>query len=142
MIRLYDTVLVQHEDYQHFGEVFSRPTPTSTIMVRMVPGHPGTLKEMHICKVKESRERLRWVHYAEVYGPGYFPIDMLRRDNAAPVNFDPQTMHIDESFGFAFLCVAYASPLRKPHWNKLRWHSFGWSLKEAATVPYVPGSVD
>lgn len=133
MIKLYDIVIVQQDGFEHYGEVLSRVTPTSTVMVRTVPGHPGTLQEMHIGKLKACA-RVKYVHYAQVIGRGSFPIDMLRRECAAPLNFDLDTLKTNPSFGFAeHLIIAKASDYRSIYWNTDRWLSFGWELRHVGT---------
>lgn len=133
MIKLYDIVTVRHEDYTHYGEVLSRLTPEDTFMVRMVPGHPGTLKEVSASKLMEINRSIRWVHYAEVAGAGSFPIDMLRYDFAAPLNFDPETMELDRSFGHDKPVIARASASRMPDWTDGRWSSFLWGVRHVTT---------
>lgn len=133
-VKLFDVVMVQHAEYSHFGEVLSRVTPTDTVMVRMVPGHPGTLKEMPISALRkvhstDTFKRPMYIHYAAVMGRHAFPIDMLRYDLCAPLNFDPETKIIDPSFGPVHdqMVVARLAP-RFWGWTTSRWSSFGWSL--------------
>ena len=58
---LYEIVLVRHPEYSHFGEVLSRRTPSNTYMVRMVPGNPGTLREIPDTRLAITTGRIRWV---------------------------------------------------------------------------------
>jgi hypothetical protein len=138
-MKLYDIVWVRHDAYSHYGEIFSRVTPGDTYMVRMVPGHPGTLREISAKQLSPTTGRIRWVHYAQIAGPfrdgraprpGSFPIDMLRRDNCAPLNFNIETMEIDPTFGFDRMVVAKASDRRHALWTHERWQSFLWGVKE------------
>lgn len=137
---LYDIVFVQRQDYAHFGEVISRRTPKDTYLVRMVPGHSGTLLELPATSLQLSTARVRWVHYAQVSGLGTFPIDMLRREHAAALNFDPETLEIVPNFGFGSLIIATASAHRKSAWNHLRWSSFNWQCRHMRTLPFMPGA--
>src|SRR5512146_3316954 len=93
----YPSQCVEHHDYYtYIGELVSRPVPGTpqTIMVRRVPGHPGTMEEMPVDRLFPLTSKgFHWVHYAAVAPiPGWlsrsqFPVDMLRYDSAAPVNF-------------------------------------------------------
>lgn len=148
--KLYSTVIVDRGDYHHYGEILSHPIPPGvgqgggdTYMVRMVPGHTGTLLELPADKLQHAQPgtKLRWVHYAEVDGNGSFPIDMLRYDFAAPLNFDPETLEIEPSFGFAGLVIAQASARREPRWTRARWSSFLWGLQELKSEAFTPGGV-
>lgn len=137
---LYDLVWVQHELYGHVGEVLSRPTPELTLMVRMVPGEPGTLKEMPIAQLRLMETRIHAIQYAIVEGRTAFPIDMLRYENAAPLNFDPETKVIDPRFGHGSnLVLARAVNHKWKPWTSARWASFGWQLYEPFTSePWPP----
>lgn len=136
-MKLYDIVIVQRDGFRHFGEILSRITPKNTFMVRMVPGHSGTLIETPADKLCATDQRIRWIHYAQVDGRGSFPIDMLRYDFAAPLNFDPVTKEIDPSFGFTDLIVCQASGRGHPTWAQGRWNSFLWGLKELPSLPFT-----
>ena len=133
-MKLYDLVWVQHELYGHVGEILSLETPDKTFMVRMVPGEPGTLKEMDTSKLRALETRITAIQYVVVQGHGAFPIDMLRYENAAPYNFDPETLALDRSFGYDAYIVARAVQHRYKPWTRERWKSFGWELFE----PYPP----
>lgn len=125
-------------EFQWVGQTMSFPTPGETIMVRKVPGHPGTLEELKTEQVQVllSQTRRRWVHYAVVkphkeLGPladllTSFPMDMLRRERAVAVTFDPETNTRQEE---QYL-IAKVGEVKKPNWNTERWKSFGWELKE------------
>jgi hypothetical protein len=134
MFKLHEIVLVKHPGYQHFGEILSRPTPEDTYMVRMVPGDPGTLREVpsEQLAVRPEQHSVKYVHYAAVNGHGAFPVDMLRYDHCAPLNFDPETGEFT-SFGFDERIVARASGSRHPGWTTARWASFSWGLRELKT---------
>lgn len=156
--------------YNYFGEVMSFPIPPDrekaaeraeaegrdaflagivagpTVMVRRVPGHPGTLEELPIaCLEFDARyAKHKWVHYAQVAGGGQFPVDMLRYDCAAPVNFDlvekfPGYIKGEPNadMGLAGLVVAKLSPHRDPHhpavWTPERWGSFLWWISALKT---------
>src|SRR5512135_980423 len=88
-LKPYMLVYVKRDHGHYVGEALSFPTPEHTIMVRRIPGHPGTLEEVPlekidtITKVPAGR---RWIHYATCHGRGAFPWDMLRYDVAAPLN--------------------------------------------------------
>lgn len=128
-VKLYEPVIVQHAEYSHFGQVLSRVTPTDTVMVRMVPGYAATLKEMPLSALREADlgQRPMYVHYAAVKGRSSFPIDMLRYDMCAPLNFDPETRELDTTFGFSDFIVARLGPLFW-EWTDARWSSFAWTL--------------
>lgn len=138
---LYSIVLVDRGDFRHYGQILSRPTPTDTYMVRMVPGHPGTLKEMPLARLQPPQAgiKIRWVHYAMIDGRGSFPVDMLRYDYAAPVNFelieddDRLQVKIDPTFGSKDMIIARASHERLPRWTDARWNSFLWGVRTMHT---------
>lgn len=143
-MNLYDIVIVDRGDFRHFGQVLSRRTPTGTFMVRTVPGHPGTLLELPEVQLTPTDARVKWIHYAEVQGPlknprsFNFPVDMLRYDYAAPVNFNLETGEIVPNFGFGEkLIVAKGTTTRHPNWTVDRWRSFVWSCKHVTTTPLV-----
>lgn len=129
ILKPYLLVRVRMPDYQYIGETMGFPMPEGTIMVRRVPGHPGTLEELRVTQVEpiDGSHRQRWVHYARVAGAYSFPIDMLRRENASPVNFDPETgqrlkgVEPDEP-----LTIAKVTDRKIYDWNEARWSSFGW----------------
>lgn len=135
MIKLYDIVRVTHEDYQHFGEVLSMRTPSETFMVRMIPGHSGTLVEIPVMQLFETDLRVRWVHYAQVQGSGSFPVDMLRRELAAPLEYVIGTKPTGP------IVIGSASSLHKPAWNYMRWESFGWKCQHLRSLRFESGGV-
>ena len=136
-LKPYLLVRVQRDGYSHIGELMSFPTPEDTIMVRAVPGHSGTMDELPVTAILSIAEGKRWwIHYANVEGTTRgFPVDMLRRENAAPVNFE-----IDAEFSTArikngespddLLVIAKASLNIEPLWNTARWESMGWKITE------------
>lgn len=69
----------------------------------------------------------KYLHYAKVYVPHTFPIDMLRYDRAAPLaQVDAQTiLDIATNRQGGTVYVVKASDSSKPNWWPDRWHSFG-----------------
>lgn len=120
------------------GEVMSYETPEKTVMVRRIPGHPGTLIEVPVLDIEEIKGgTFRYVQYAVVTGRGTFPSDMLRYDSCEPVNFD-----LVDSFngpkaqlheGETELIVARPTPFMNAGWTTERWSSFMWSLAHLRT---------
>lgn len=138
----YDIVKVQTSyGATFYGEAMSFPVPGErgadpTIMVRRVPGDPRTLEEFKLHRVTHYPKRPRYVHYAIVKGTGSFPLDMLRYEFAAPVNFDLILEYPYYRFSGrdeTDLIIAYASPLIRPRWTNDRWRSFGWELTPLKT---------
>lgn len=86
-LKPYQQVVLQNDGYSHLAETISYPTPDGTIMVRRVPGDPTTMIEVQLDKLSEATGKYRFVHYAKVHLSFDFPMDMLRYDFAAPVNF-------------------------------------------------------
>lgn len=147
--------------YAFIGEVMSYPTPEGTAMVRCVPGFPGTLKEFPLDVLANDGRKpsTMMVHYAVVAGPGrFFPMDMLRYDCAAPVNF-----HINEDgsvemipefheftmgfrrdlYGIDPLIIAACRPKADRHvWTPERWQSFLWSIQRLSSEPLVQRAFD
>lgn len=127
------------------GQVMSFATPDKTIMVRRVPGHPGTLTEYPLSQVSElvSYRRYKYVQYAVVKGQGCFATDMLRYDSCVPVNFDL----VDNGYGPKAvphnegeeLLVARMTPNTEPHWTIDRWRSFMWTCRHLRTERLVEG---
>src|SRR5690606_17606320 len=116
--------------------------PEQTIMVRRVPGFPGTLEELPISALEHHVRGYRYVHYAVVSGFGSFPEDMLRYDRAAPVNFKLVGRHElsggVEAVRFSVamgerLWIAKASSIYSPDWTYERWASFLWCCKHQHT---------
>lgn len=145
MFKPYQLVTVTEDGYKYTGEVMSFVTPEQTIMVRRVPGHPGTLEEMPVSKISPQtypRKKKLYVHYANVSGRGSFPVDMLRYDFASPVNFRLveatlgrfRAEHLANAQGDdGMLLIATVSD--KPWaedlgvWSPERWSSFLWGLE-------------
>lgn len=139
--------------YQFIGEVMSFPIPNGvepeTVMVRRAPGHPGTLIEVPVSALSAvEKGRTKFIHYAAVADSPrraeredpMFPVDMLRYDCAAPVNFEVRADDYhgtvatvaDEQFGFGkervIACVsAHRDPDRA--FCKERWGSFLRSIR-------------
>lgn len=142
-LKPYMLVAVSMEDgrYNVIGQTMSFSTPENTIMVRMVPGHPGTLQEIPLTRIYSvGTRRYRQVSYATVKGVGSFPEDMLRYDNAVPVNFkierdDWRTKAIiDPAFGSDELIIATVCESgRRNDFCDARWASFLWSVKRLKT---------
>lgn len=141
-IRPYTFIDVNEGDYHYIGQVMSFVTPDQTVMVRRVPGHSGTLVEQPMSKLRETARKPKYVHYAAVSGRSSFPVDMLRYDDAAPLNFSfvesdsgRVTCEIDPAFGFDELIVATVSDTKRwpPAWTPERWRSFMWSIREVKT---------
>jgi hypothetical protein len=134
--------------YRYIGEVMSFPHG-GTVMVRRVPGHPGTLEEMPLTRLEGTvpgRDRSNYVDYVEVaskFGRGdrlaAFPVDMLRYDSCAPVNFKLVENEVgsynavpDENFGFGNRLIVAKVTNSSRHgarWTERRWESFMWSIK-------------
>lgn len=108
-------------------QIISYPTPDGTIIIRTVPGHSGTLKEVNLKDLSHAEQHYRWVHYARVEGSGSFPVDMLRYDCAVPLNFDLEA--IDPKFGFDSRIIAAVSKFEeRTPFTVDRWRSFLWSI--------------
>lgn len=132
-LKPYMLMIVKCDGYSYCGELMSFPTPQNTIMVRRVPGHPGTLDELNVSQLTKPTDKFHWVHYASVKPRLHprlsFPIDMLRYDFAAPVNFNPEIGKIDPSHGQDDLLIATVSVRSHPRWTDGRWQSFGWEIE-------------
>ena len=121
-------------------QVISRLIPDhpegDTIMVRMVPGDPTTIREVPIAKLEHYtiRNKKRWVHIAEVQGSFSFPEDMLRYDGAALC--DPDQDEVPEGgWRTAGGVLIYAvSDRKQPSWTDARWRSFSWGLQHELTL--------
>jgi hypothetical protein len=145
-LKPYLLVYVQKDGYSHIAQTMSYSTPTNTIMVRRVPGFPGTLEEIRVDQVSPHPvgKSFKYIHYATVAGVGSFPVDMLRYDSAAPVNFT-----LEEKFtgphavmlpGMDFgegLIVADVSDRSMHSWTNERWRSFLWSVRPLWTEKLV-----
>lgn len=142
--------------YSYIGEVMSYVIPDTTrdarlaqptIMVRRVPGHPGTLEEMPVSQLSalHGTTRYRFVEYVTVLkGVGEWPVDMLRYDNCAPVNFKFKANRwgvfcvpeIDPSFGFEDTIVAKVCRTRTgATWTPERWKSFLYHIRGLKVIP-------
>jgi hypothetical protein len=134
--------------YRHIGEVMSFPIDNQvrgapqTVMVRRVPAHPKTLDELHVTTLSAPISKPKFVHYAEVSdtmlrrGFGSFPVDMLRYEMAAPVNFKlvEHDVFVKAELLADFLneqcfLIAHANAKKTPQWSEARWKSFGWNLE-------------
>lgn len=166
----YQQVYVNVRDelgYQFYGEVMSYPfAPTADskplihhageqlVKVRRVINDATTMVELpvDILVGLAAADRLRYVHYALVRGVGSFPVDMLRYDSAAPVDFelDPEYPYTrllagdDRDVRLLLkrgpgLLIARATKTRRPEWCTERWHSFLWHLDEVKTVTVEGG---
>jgi hypothetical protein len=138
MYKPYQYVSVKHEGYSHVGEVISYEIDNSddqTVMIRLVPGDPSTIVEVPINCIKPVKGNYKWVHYAVTWGFGQFPIDMLRYDCAAPVNFtfnDDGEAILNE--GEINYIVARCSELKRWTWTYERWRSFMWNIEPLKTL--------
>lgn len=148
MLKPYMLVEVHCQGYSYVGQVMSYVTPDRTILVRRAPGHPGTLSEVPVNCVTLPYEKYTWVHYALIKSvhakPPYssFPIDMLRYDHAAPVNFDfiqvgedlvMRPISEDDKIFFKeageqlLIAKCTRSGVTDP-WTIKRWESFLWTI--------------
>lgn len=136
-LKPYMLVRVKMDDgrYNIVGEVMSFETPEHTVMVRMVPGHPGTLQELPVSRLLPVERKYYSVAYATVHGRGQFPEDMLRYDNAVPVNFE---VYHDQTGPKAKLLPGLGDQLiiatvlpygSRSDFCDARWASFLWSVK-------------
>lgn len=122
--------------HHHFiGQTMGFPLPNNQIMIRTVPGHPGTLIEINraFLTVLPDQKLRRWVHYARVVALGpyitSFPTGMLYREHAMPVTFNPDTGERTEEQDL----IAKVSENRSPYWNLDRWRSFSRTLEHVLT---------
>lgn len=144
-------------DSTFIGEAMSFKTPENTIMIRRVPGHPGTLIELHLEHIVGVQDHKGpwYVHYAIVAGgrSSSFPVDMLRFDQCVPVNFDihytgerhaavlsdtQQTRFLGEVDDFV---VAQTSTKRYDPFTVARWSSFLWGCRHFATEELSTGRI-
>lgn len=140
----YDLVIVQHEDYAHIGQVISMPIGDGTIQVRMVPDDPCTTVNIALDKLRNPDGKYKWVHYAKVSGQFDFPVDMLRYDFAAPVNFtigEGELGQITTQFRstpglpeWKDLIIARCTRTKQTQWTPARWASFSWQIEEIKTA--------
>jgi hypothetical protein len=125
---------------QRTVEVISHSIPNSlpTIMVRMVPGDPTTLREVEIEDLT-PRTKERYVHIAEIRTRFVLPEDMLRYDCAALV--DPDKPESEERGDGRHVCCD-GSPIliyrlwrtKKHVWTDARWASFSTSILPVCTL--------
>lgn len=147
-------ILKHPEQYHHVCEVLSFPfvdeDNVERIMVRRVPGIEVTLEKVPTTWLTPAQAKYKYIHFAKVWGTGYFPVDMLRYDACAPMNFDVVTR--DESpyiatlliggmaeklFGPEFtdaFIVAHATVTKPVFWTGARWESFGWHIEPIKTI--------
>lgn len=135
------------------GEVMSFKTPDNTVMVRTVPGHPGTLVEVSTEFIKGVYDQSHgwYVHYASVAGGrnSSFPVDMLRYDDCVPVNFvveyngerhiaklQPENSLVGKTDS---LIVARTSRKRYEPFTVARWSSFLWGCNHFMTEEFPSG---
>lgn len=118
---------------------FPSGAPEQTIMIRRAPGHPGTMDELPISMLwwLPKGDRPKFVHYATVEGKLAFPEDMLRYEQAVPVNFKvlaerPYFERCDPTDNR--LIIATADRNRIAAWSP-RWASFGWRVLKLKTEP-------
>lgn len=130
------------EVHYYVGEVMSFPTPEKTVMVRRAPGCPSTLVELPLADVQRNCWRQALVTYALCMGRGAFPVDMLRYDNAVPVNFKllPHAykgVEVELEPGQDVPIIAVASQSDKLPFTPERWRSFLWNIKILKTERVV-----
>lgn len=132
--------------YSIIGQVISLPIPgvesksivgrDATIMVRMIPDHPGSLEEVAISRLSIPAYRYRYVSYAKIRGIGQFPDDMLRYDAAVPVNFKvvddlhrgPRAV-LEPGMGDDLLIATVIQLQHRGDFCDARWASFLWSVE-------------
>ncbi len=133
---------MEEPGYRFIGEVMSFPflraDGKASVMVRRIPGCPGTLEERAVGGLNPVTPRgRRFVHYAKIAGRSEFPLDMLRYDCCAPMNFvinqNPESgflyAAIDLDAGLSDLIVGRILETRYGAWTPSRWASFGWSCE-------------
>jgi hypothetical protein len=144
-IKLYSLITVAEEGYSYIGQVLSLPVPATpefphgSLMVRRVPGDPTTLEEVSMEKLTllDNRTFARgFVQYAEIRGSFSFPVDMLRYDRCAPVNFRLVSRHGTGSVkaeslysSDAPLLIGRVVERKGEAWTDARWSSFCWGIK-------------
>ena len=139
--------------FSFVGEIMSFPVPgdVPTAMVRRVPGHPGTLEELPLSCLSfdpHTAAKRKWIQYARImrtslFAGRYFPLDMLRYEEAAPVNFridDDGIPHLLRPEYPEDFMIATTSSTSRPQWAQQRWESFGWDVLHLSSQPYVVGS--
>lgn len=159
-------VVVQQEGYKHYGEIAS-PRVAAALQdngivkpayynVLRVPGERATVEEVPERRIEmpSTVRRSFRVHYAAVSSRfarrphAGFPVDMLRYDFAAPLNFhlvDDQvtggvTCVLDKGFEEwgADLVIASCTQRVNGAWTADRWDSFMWSVQPLRSVPWRP----
>jgi hypothetical protein len=145
-LKPWQLVYVDKDDQERafIGETVSMPTLDDTIMVRTVPGHPGTAIEVRLDQVELVPAGSWWVHYACIEGKRkHFPADMLRSDQCIPVSF---IVEWDEARGAHaakteqptdMLVVAQVNQRRYGQWTPGRWRSFNWGITEMSSECFV-----
>lgn len=144
-----------------WGQVISQPWDDDQgnriAKVRLVPDDPSTMIETSQFVTEPKADWPKWVQYAEVYGVGSFPVDMLRYDSCVPINFQiheaelswrgcPEIIHksldgehtlwvYDGDNGDRNrLIVGRAVRTKSQPWTTRRWSSFLWGLKPLSTL--------
>lgn len=113
------------------------------IKVRMVPGDPTTLHELPIDQLKGpawGQDKKMFLHWATVFGFGYFPIDMLRYDRCQVEDWKlglDRRFTVEERFR-----VVQISGDKKPQWHPDRWMSFQWALQPIPVVGMISSNGD
>lgn len=112
-------------------EIISMPTPSGTIMVRMVPGDPTTIREESLDLLSEYKGRARYCHIASVITRLGFPEDMLRYDCAAlcDATLNESDLHTEKE-----TLIYSVSERKSPHWTYARWHSFLAGVRHCRTI--------
>lgn len=133
-------VMVQEEGYAYIGEVVSIDLHSQTVQVRRVPGNSDTVEEQPIEKLKYTVAKPRYVNYAAVAGHGSFPVDMLRYDWAAPVNFTlvkdelgRDVAKIKPGLSDELIVANVSETMRGEKWTVARWSSFLWGCRPIKT---------
>jgi hypothetical protein len=123
------TIQLPTSERRRTVEVLSYPTPDDTIMVRMVPGDPTTLREVKVDDL-EPRARQRYCRIARVRCRFDFPEDMLRYDDAALCDPDQSEDFRTDAPVLIYRLTDYK---RGTCWTEGRWASFSASIEQVAT---------
>lgn len=116
-----------------------------SIMIRMVPGDPTTLREVPIALLHRPLDKNRYVHVARVHpGIGPFPEDMLRYDCAALYGPDQPEEPTDDFGRHTWrpaepVLIYRAATGKRPQWTPARWASFCWRIEHVATFDLTKG---
>jgi hypothetical protein len=120
-------------------EVVSYPTPNETIMVRMVPGEPTTVKKVYVAELTPCKRKYRYVYLARVIG-FTFPEDMVFYDNAALYDHRlPECGEENPILGYAdglrvpdegLIVYKLSSAKRVKPWTYGRWQSYSCWIEE------------